>query len=121
MSFQLPQSIETITNRVCGQLTKQKVPNKYAFNWTLIFLIGSILLEVAKCLVKQKKDTQEMFETIQKPNPLEKIALKRAVRKEFEGTEYENYVGEIYTAILAEGSIMELDEATEALRVGASY
>lgn len=118
--FELPQVIKNKADLVAGQMLKQKVPQAYAFNWMLILMIGSIIIEIAKCLVKNKRDKQEMFETVQKPNFIEKKLLKKVIRNELKDTEFEQYIEEVYTGMLAEGSMSELDDVAEVLKVGAS-
>lgn len=118
--FELPQVIKNKADLVAGQMLKQKVPQAYAFDFMLILMIGSLIIEIAKCLVKNKRDTQEMFETIQKPNYIQKRYLHKVIKNEFAGTDYEQYIEEIYTAMLTEGSMSELDDVITVLKVGAS-
>lgn len=103
-----------LAKSIYSDVIKNKEVNIKTFDPFTILTIISIIIQLVKCYMNKKKTTSEVLNMCKKPNMLERLLLRRFIRKAVNekkdnivfGANIPVFNDELYTQLLSKGRIL---------------
>jgi hypothetical protein len=106
-------NIQAFSEDIYGELKRD---NTVAFDPMTLILITKVVLEIISAIRKCRKSDEEIAYRIKHPGVIEKLLVRRAVRKKLGVVRYLKNGRQMTTTILRKGTKLTHPELTELIR-----